>query len=121
MLLEAPGSYADRDAVVAEIELPSGRSAKVLSRVDVLLDRLDEFQATGHQIVGQQALVLIAGLSSEEDAALEARAAARRVGAVLRAMRRLADDLASGRAQPESDELHEIARDALRVEYSRTS
>src|SRR6185503_17510448 len=50
VLLEAPGSYVDRDAVVAEIELPSGRSANVLSRVDVLLDRLDEFQATGHQI-----------------------------------------------------------------------
>jgi hypothetical protein len=118
VLLEAPGSYVDRDAVVAEIELPSGRSAKVLSRVDVLLDRLDEFQATGHQIVGQQVLVLIAGLSAEEDAALETRAAARRVGTILKAMRRLAVDLASGRAQPESDELHEIARDALRAEYS---
>jgi hypothetical protein len=118
VLLEAPGSYVDHDAVVAEIALPSGRSAKVLSRVDVLLDRLDEFQATGHQIVGQQVLVLIAGLSDEEDAALEARAASRRVGAILKAMRRLADDLASGRAQPESDELHELARDALRAEYS---
>ena len=118
VLLEAPGSYVDRDAVVAEIELPSGRSANVLSRVDVLLDRLDEFQATGHQIVGQQVLVLIVGLSAEEDAALETRAAARRVVAILKAMRRLADDLESGRAQPESDELHEIARDALRAEYS---
>jgi hypothetical protein len=121
VLLEAPGAQVDRDAVIAEITLPSGRSAKVLSRVDVLLDRLDEFQATGHRIVGQQVLVLIAGLSADEEAALQARAAARRVGAILKAMRRLADDLESGRAQPESDELHEIARDALRAEYSPRS
>jgi hypothetical protein len=118
VLLEAPGAQVDPDAVVAEIALPSGRSAKVLSRVDVLLDRLDEFQATGHQIVGQQVLVLIAGLSAEENAALDARAVARRVGVILKTMRKLADDLADGRAQPESDELHEIARDALRAEYS---
>jgi hypothetical protein len=108
----------DRDATIAEIALPSGRSAKVLSRVDVLLDRLDEFQATGHQIVGQQVLVLIAGLSAAEEAALDARANTRRVGTILRAMRRLADDLAYGREQAESYELHEIARDALRAEYS---
>lgn len=118
VLLEAPGAEVDRDATIAEIALPSGRSAKVLSRIDVLLDRLDEFQATGHQIVGQQVLVLIAGLSPEENGALDARAAARRVRAILEAMRRLADDLERGRAQPESDELHEIARDALRAEYS---
>jgi len=118
VLLEAPGAAVDRDAVIAEIALPSGRSAKVLSRVDVLLDRLDEFQATGHQIVGQQVLVLIAGLSTDEEAALDARAAARRVGAILKVMRQLADDLARGRAQPETDELHRIARDALRAEYS---
>jgi hypothetical protein len=118
VLLEAPGAQVDRDAVIAEVALPSGRTAKVLSRVDVLLDRLDEFQATGHHIVGQQVLVLIAGLSAEEDAALDARAAARRVGSVLKAMRHLAVDLASGRARPESYELHQIARDALRAEYS---
>jgi hypothetical protein len=121
VLLEAPGAEVDRDATIAEIALPSGRSAKVLSRIDVLLDRLDEFQATGHQIVGQQVLVLIAGLSVEENNTLDARAAARRVGAILKEMRRLADDLESGRAQPESDELHEIARDALRAEYSPRS
>ena len=65
--------------------------------------------------------MLIAGLSPDEEAALNARAAARRVGAILKAMRRLADDLESGRTQPESDELHEIARDALRAEYSQRS
>jgi hypothetical protein len=84
----------------------------------VLLDRLDEFQATGHQIVGQQVLVLLAGLSDEESVALDARAPARRVTMILSAMRQLADDLSTGRAQPESDELHEIAREALRAEYS---
>ena len=118
VLLEAPGTEVDRDAVIAEIALPSGRSAKVLSRVDVLLDRLDEFQATGHQIVGQQVLVLIAGLSADEEVALDARAGARRLGTILKAMHELADDLTRGRAQPEGDELHEIARAALSAEYS---
>lgn len=117
-MLEAPGSEVDRDAEIAEVALPSGRSAKVLSRVDVLLDRLDEFQATGHQIIGQQVLVLIAGLSADEESALDARATSRRVGVIFKAMRQLADDLTRGRAQPESDELHEIARAALRAEYS---
>src|SRR5829696_5426345 len=45
VLLEAPSAQLDRDATVVEVELPSGRSARVLSRVDVLLDRLAEFQA----------------------------------------------------------------------------
>jgi hypothetical protein len=84
----------------------------------VLLDRLDEFQATGHEIVGQQVLVLIAGLSTDEEAALDVRAGARRLGTILKTMRELADDLTRGRAQPEGDELHEIARAALRAEYS---
>jgi hypothetical protein len=49
VMLEAPSSQLDADAVVAEIELQSGRTARVISRVDVLLDRLAEFQATGHE------------------------------------------------------------------------
>jgi hypothetical protein len=63
ILLEAPSAHLDADAVVAEIELQSGRTAKVISRVDVLLDRLAEFQATGHEAAAQQALALLAGLS----------------------------------------------------------
>lgn len=118
VLLEAPGSHVDRDAEITEVALPSGRSAKVLSRVDVLLDRLDEFQAGGHQIVAQQVLVLLAGLGDEEHAALDARAHARRLGVILEAMRQLADNIAAGSRQPESDELHRIAREALRAEYS---
>jgi hypothetical protein len=43
-------AHLDRGAVVASVELPSGRTASVLSRVDVLLDRLDELQATGHLV-----------------------------------------------------------------------
>jgi hypothetical protein len=49
IFLEAPSARLDSDAVVAEIELPSGRTAKVISRVDVLIDRLSEFEATGHE------------------------------------------------------------------------
>ena len=46
----------------------------LLSRVDVLLDRLAEFRAGGRSIVAQQVLVLLAGLSDDENAALDIRA-----------------------------------------------
>lgn len=49
---------------------------RVLSRVDILLDRLDEFQATGNQLAAQQALVLLAELTEAETADLDARAPA---------------------------------------------
>ncbi len=118
ILLEAPGAYLDADAVVAEIELQSGRTAKVLSRIDILLDRLDEFQATGHETPAQQALALLAGLSDTEANDLDDRASNRRVGTILKVMRELADDLKAGGSPPDSGELHEIAREALRTEYS---
>jgi hypothetical protein len=84
----------------------------------VLIDRLAEFQATGHQIVGQQVLMLLSGVSDDEAKNLDARAPDHRVGTILRTMRSLAADLAMGRAPPESDELHDIARTALKAEYS---
>jgi hypothetical protein len=117
IFLEAPSSRLDADAVVAEIELPSGRTAKVISRVDILIDRLSEFEATGHEDAAQQALVLLADISRDEALDLEARASSRRLGAVLTAVRKLADDLAAGHALPESGDLHKIAQDALRAEY----
>lgn len=116
--LEAPSSRLDADAVVAEIELPSGRTARVASRVDMLIDRLDEFQATGHEIPAKQALALLAGLTTEEINELDRRAASRRVEAVLQATRQLAEELRAGHTPPDSGELHEIARNALRSQYS---
>jgi hypothetical protein len=118
VFMEAPSAKLDPDATVTEVALPSGRTAKVLSRVDVLLDRLAEFQAGGHQIVAQQVLVLLAGLSDDETAGLDARAPARRVTRILAAMRQLVAELAAGREAPASDELHALARDALRAEYA---
>jgi hypothetical protein len=117
IFLEAPSSRLDSDAVVAEIELPSGRTAKVISRVDVLIDRIAEFEATGHEIAVQQALVLFAGISTSEAKDLDTRASSRRLGSILAAVRKLADDLAAGCPLPESDELHKIAREASRAEY----
>ncbi len=117
IFLEAPSAYLDADAVVAEIKLPSGRTAKVLSRVDILLDRLAEFQATGHETPAQQALALLAGLSDTEANDLNARASNRRVGTILKVVGELADDLKAGGSPPDSGELHEIAREALRSEY----
>jgi hypothetical protein len=119
VFFEAPSANLDPDVVVAEVELPSGRTAKVLSRVDVLIDRLAEFQAMGHQIIGQQVLMLLSGISDEEAQDLDARASSHRVRTILKAMRDLADDLAAGREPPESDELHDIARTALKAEYSQ--
>ncbi len=119
VFLEAPSAHLDRGAVVATVELPSGRTASVLSRVDVLLDRLDELQGTGHLVVGQQALALLGGMPDDEVADLDARAAHRRVTKILAAMRTLSDGITSGRREPpESDELHDIARTALRAEYA---
>jgi hypothetical protein len=115
--LEAPSSHLDANATVTEIELASGRSARVLSRVDILLDRLDEFQATGHETPAQQALFLLTGLSLEQAQALDRRAPEREVAEILQAIREIADDLAAGGEPPDSGELHEIARAALRAKY----
>jgi len=82
------------------------------------LDRLDEFQATGHQGVAQQVIVLLTNLSEDQRAGLHARAAQRRVGHALDAMVALAVEVDSGRALPESDELHRIAKAAMRAEYT---
>lgn len=117
VLLEAPSAELDAGTQVAVIELPSGRTARVISRVDILLDRLDEFQATGHQLVAQQALVLITELTDTEQADLDARAPVRRLRAIADAVHRLARELPSRSEPPASDELHEIARAALRAEY----
>src|ERR1700691_1807073 len=117
ILLEAPSAHLDADAVVAEIKLQSGRTAKVISRVDVLLDRLAEFQATGHEVAAQQALALLAGLSQAESADIDTRAISRKVGTILKVMRDLAEKLNAGEPPPDSGELHQIAREALRTEY----
>jgi hypothetical protein len=121
IFLEAPSSQLDADAVVSEIKLQSGRTATVISRVDVLIDRLDEFQATGHETPARQALALLAGLSEEEVHDVDRRAPNRRVSIILKAIRRLADDLRAGRTPPDSAELHEIARTAMRTEYPRNT
>jgi hypothetical protein len=115
--LEAPSSHLDANAAVLEIELTSGRSARALSRIDILLDRLDEFQATGHEVPAQQALFMLAGLSEEQAQALDRRASEREVTKILQAVREIADDVAAGGEPPDSGELHEIARAALRAEY----
>lgn len=119
IFLGAPSSRLDSGAAVSEVELRSGRSAKVLSRVDVLLDRLDEFQATGHETPAQQALALLAGLSQDEAIVLDSRASERAVTEILKTIREIADDIAAGGEPPASGELHEIARAALRAEYPR--
>jgi hypothetical protein len=85
--------------------------------VYVLLDRLAEFQATGHEAAAQQTLALLAGLSDTESAHLDGRAANRRVVTILKVMRELAADLTAGASPPDSGELHKIARKALRTEY----
>jgi hypothetical protein len=63
--------------------------------------------------------MLLSGISDEEAQDLDARASSHRVRTILKAMRDLADDLAAGREPPESDELHDIARTALKAEYSQ--
>lgn len=103
---------------MTEVTLQSGLTAKIVSRADILLDRLDEFQVTGRQAVAQQVVVLLKNLPEDQSADLHARAARRRVGRTLDAMIALAVEVDSGRALPESDELHQIARAAMRAEYT---
>jgi hypothetical protein len=58
-------------------------------------------------------------MPDDEMADLYTRAEHRRVTKTLTAMRTLADGITAGRREPpESDELHEIARTALRAEYA---
>jgi hypothetical protein len=118
VLLEAPATSLDNGAVVTRVSLASGRVAGVISRIDILMDRLDEFQATGHRDAAQQALVLLSQLGAEESDELERRAEARRLGSILRAVAPIVARLLDGGTFPESDELHTLARDALRAEYS---
>jgi hypothetical protein len=118
ILLEAPSSRLDSGVKVSEIPLRSGRTAKVLSRVDILMDRLDEFQGTGHETPAQQALALLADLSDREIADLDRRSVGRDVADVLEAVRQIAADIEAGNTPPDSGELHEIARSVLRGDYS---
>jgi hypothetical protein len=116
--LEAPSSYLDKGAVIQEAESPSGREVSVLSRVDVILSRLAEFQATGHAFVGEQVLVLLAGLPAEERPVLKSRAADARLASALKGMTVLAEEVSTGRrSPPDSGEWHELARLFLRAEY----
>ena len=120
ILLEAPSSRLDPDVKVSEIPLRSGRTAKVLSRVDILMDRLDEFQATGHETPAQQALALLADLSDKEIADLDRRSVGRDVTNILKAVRQVAADIAAGNTAPDSGELHEIARAVMQGHYHST-
>jgi len=83
----------------------------------MLLHRLEEFEATGHEVVAKQALVLLAGLTVREQEDLERRAGAQRVSAGLEALREIERRLLAGGRPPESDELHRIARAAQRADY----
>jgi hypothetical protein len=121
VFLEAPSSRLDADAVVTEITLGSGRTARIVSRVDILIDRLDEFQATGHEVPAQQALALLAGLQVDETENLEERASIHGVATILKAVRELADAIKAGGAPPNSGELHEIAEAALQSDYPSSS
>jgi hypothetical protein len=118
VLLEAPAATLDAGATVTEVKLRSGRSGNVISRIDILLDRLDEFQATGHRIVAQQVLVLLAQMTAEDSGDLLRRARQRRLTKVLESMAVLASDVAAGQDLPETDELHAVARSALQAEYT---
>lgn len=93
----------------------------MLSRVDVLLSRLEEFQATGHRYVAEQVLVLLSGLTDHEWAAAAARAKARRLSVALDGMRAMESEISAGRRPPPTPDVwHEIARTFMRAEYDRT-
>jgi hypothetical protein len=69
------------------------------------------------KVPAQQALALLAGLEAHEIENLDARASIHGVTAILKAVRELADAINAGSAPPDSGELHEIAKAALRSDY----
>lgn len=120
VLIEAPAGQLDVGAIVESVETPSGRVVGVLSHGDVLLDRIAEFQATGHELVAQQVLVLLATLPGADLDALGVRARELRVAGTLAGMVALNEDVAAGRrAAPDSGEWHELARHFERSEYGQ--
>ena len=118
LLLEAPAAELDVGTTVENVTAPSGRRLGMLSHADVLVDRLAEFQSTGHEVVAQQALVLLTTLSEDRRAALATRAQVRRISHALNGLAELATQIASDeRALPDSGEWHEVARAFERDEY----
>ena len=118
IFLEAPSADLEDHAAVVAIQSPSGREVPVLSRVDVLIERLDEFTGTGHRSSAQQALALLAGLEPHQQERMEARAKERKVDAALQGLRQLAEQITAGvRAEPDSGEWHELARQFKNAQY----
>jgi hypothetical protein len=120
VLIEAPSATLEASAVVTQVALASGRAARIISRHDILLDRLDEFQATGHRIAVQQALVLLGQIEEEDATELRRRAIGRRLGAVLQIVAKLGAALRAGEELPDTDVLHALAREAMAAEYPLT-
>lgn len=111
VVLEIPERRLDAGSEVVRIETAPGRSAAVLSLVDVLMVRLQELQADGHRLVALQTLALIAQVEVHEQERLRVRAEAARVASLLAKMVELNDALSAGGSHlPESDEFHAFAR-----------
>lgn len=106
VLIELPSRRLPAGAEVTEVVLPDGRTAAVLSQVDVLIVRLEELGVGPHEDVSRQALALIPGADRDR---LRARAAQVGIGDLLERFMRFADEVADGtRDRPSAEELYSL-------------
>lgn len=106
VLIELPSRHLPAGAEVVEVELPDGRTAAVLSQVDVLIVRLEELGVGPHEDVSRQALALIPGADRDR---LRTRAAQVGLSELLERFVRFADDVADGvRQRPSREELYAL-------------
>ncbi|MDO9441313.1 MAG: hypothetical protein Q7T73_10520 [Beijerinckiaceae bacterium] len=101
VLIELPSRRLPAGAEVTEVELPDGRTAAVLSQVDVLIVRLEELGIGPQEDVSRQALALIPGADRDR---LRARAVQVGISDLLERFLRFADEVAKGTREPPSAE-----------------
>ena len=109
VVLEAPGSYPAPDEQVVEVKLASGRSIRILSLEDVLIDRLHQFRGGGHGDVYAQTVFLLA-LPELDRTRLAERASSERLEGALALVEGAQAEFASRGRPPEPWELHDLAR-----------
>lgn len=118
VLWEMPGSDLAPDDGAVDVPAPSGERVLVLRCEDILVHRLEEFVATGHRDVAQQALALIIRPDLDRRRLFE-RARASHVEDAVAAFFELAEDVESGTL--ETWDLHELSQRLLASQRRRST
>jgi hypothetical protein len=108
LFVEAPASFPAEEEEMVDVELASGRSVRVLSAEDVVIDRLHQFVAGGHADVAEQGVALL-GIEKLDYPRLIERAKSEGLENALVELEQIALRVGRGEQIP-SSELHEIAK-----------